>query len=104
MYELMFYSIVTIFFVTLILDLKHPISFSSAGYDLVRSVPGAGGSNNRSALTRLINNAINEHLGIARGQRSQTTADQNEEVFSKMDEIGDQVRDMVKQSIRQDHG
>lgn len=79
------------------------LQLSLAGYELARAVPGAGGGNNRSALTRLINNAINERLGISKGQRNQTTANQNEEVFSQLDEIGDQVRDMVELSIKQKH-
>jgi len=51
---------------------------------------------NRAALTQILNGEINKVLGIKSGQRNTLKADELEAAFSRLDEIGDMVRDKVR--------
>jgi DNA repair protein RadD len=55
-----------------------------------------GGQSNRAAVTKLLNTAINTHLGIASGSRRNPGADDNEDALAALDMLGDQVRDSLK--------
>jgi hypothetical protein len=54
------------------------------------------GQNNRAAVTKLLNVAINEHLGIASRSRKKPEADDNEDALAALDMLGDQIRDSLK--------
>ncbi len=67
-----------------------------SGYEVGRSIQEGRGSNNRGAVTRLVNLAINEMLGVKRGERNKPRAAEMERVYARLDEIGDQVRETIK--------
>lgn len=54
------------------------------------------GRDNRTAVTVLLNKAINEHLGIASGSRRDPGAEDNEDALAALDMLGDQVRDALR--------
>lgn len=71
------------------------LALSPASWEVSKCGLGARG-NNRAAITQLLNRAINNHVNISSGERNSLTATQAEEVFGKLDAIGDRVRDAVR--------
>jgi DNA repair protein RadD len=66
------------------------------GREVGKIIKKVAGQNNRAAVTKLLNTAINEHLGIASGSRRNPGADDNEDALAALDMLGDQVRDSLK--------
>ena len=66
------------------------------GREVGKIIKKVAGQNNRAAVTKLLNTAINEHLGIASGSRRNPGADDNEDTLAALDMLGDQVRDSLK--------
>lgn len=75
------------------------LGLSPAGREISRAL-GQRPCGNRQMLYSQIHNAVNERLGIASGRRGQLTAQQCEEAFDKLDELGDEVRDAIGKSLR----
>ena len=75
------------------------LRFSAAGRD-VSKVTKMGNLDNRAAITRLLNGAINALVGIESRQRNTLTAAQTEQAFGALDSVGDQVRDSIKSKIK----
>jgi hypothetical protein len=59
--------------------------------------------NNRIALRRLLNRAINDFLEIGEGQRNTLTADNTEHALASLDALGDQVRDRIRRALAELH-
>jgi excisionase family DNA binding protein len=83
---------------SLVARILRDLGLSPAGREISRNMKtGRGG--NRAALTQLLNRAINDRLNIKSGQRNTLTAKQAEAAFGELDNIGDQVRDAIRQKI-----
>lgn len=76
------------------------LQLSRNGREVARAVPGRGANANLQIVTRLLNQAINENLGITSGQRGDLNADQTQMALDRLDEFGDQVRDRINQAMR----
>lgn len=59
--------------------------------------------NNRVALTQVLNREINESLGIKSGERNTLKAVETEDAFSRLDAIGDAIRDRVRKEMGEKH-
>lgn len=75
------------------------LSLGGAGRDVGRAVLEVRGSNDRIAVTRLLNLAVDAHVGIGKGERVKMTADQAEKALESLDLIGDRVRDEIKKKM-----
>lgn len=71
------------------------LGFAPGGFDVGRLLPEAKGSNNLTATTRLLNNAVNARLGIGKKARNQPPALDVEAALNELDLIGDTVRDRL---------
>ena len=67
-------------------------------------MPAASGSNNLTAVIRLVNREINERLGIANDQRGKVPAADLEAVMNDLDEIGDSVAASIGKARRNAEG
>jgi DNA repair protein RadD len=76
------------------------LQLSRQGREVARSGLGRGGAANVQLVTQLLNGAINESLGIRSGARGTLTADQTAAALGALDDLGDQVRDRIKEAIR----
>ena len=83
---------------------SHDLGLAAGGRDVGNAVKGVRGADNRLAVTRLLNRAINESLGIGKKKRNTLTAAQTEQAFAALDELGDQVRDQVTNAMGADDG
>jgi hypothetical protein len=72
------------------------LGLSLNGREVGRINKKVAGQNNRAAVTKLLNVAINEHLGIASRSRKKPEADDNEDALAALDMLGDQIRDSLK--------
>lgn len=72
------------------------LGFSLNGREVGKIDKRVAGQSNRSAVTKLLSKAVNEHLGIASGSRGKPGADDNEDALAALDMLGDQVRDSLK--------
>jgi hypothetical protein len=72
------------------------LGLSLNGREVGKIDKSVAGQNNRAAVTKLLNKAINERLGIASGSRRNPGADDNEDALVAMDMLGDRVRDSLK--------
>jgi len=72
------------------------LKLSPAGREVGRGDRTVAGRDNRAAVTSLLNKAINEHLGIASGNRGTPGADDTEDALAALDMLGDRVRDSLK--------
>ena len=80
------------------------LGLSVAGYEVGKLVPAASGSNNLTAVIRLVNREINERLGIANDQRGKVPAADLEAVMNDLDEIGDSVAASIGKARRNAEG
>lgn len=72
------------------------LQLSRNGREVAKALPRGGVVPNLQAVTRLLNGAINDALGIKSGKRGELTADQTQVAYEQLDDIGDQVRDRIK--------
>ena len=62
------------------------------------------GSDNRIAVTRLLNLAINDSVGIPKKSRLKMTAVQAERALQSLDRLGDEVRERIRQAMEGSRG
>jgi DNA repair protein RadD len=75
------------------------LGMNAAGWEVGQAVRTVGGQDNRAALTELLNQRVNEVLGIKSGQRGKLSAKQTEDGLTQLDQIGDRVRDEVRAAL-----
>ena len=56
---------------------------------------------NVQAVTRLLQHAINDSVGIGSGERGNLSAKQNQLALERLDDLGDQVRDRIKHAMKE---
>ena len=78
------------------------LGFSPPGRDVGRYAQSVRGQSNRDAMIELMNRRVNQHIGIASKQRSTISADQAEDAYAALDEIGDQVCEEIRSQMDQD--
>jgi len=72
------------------------LALSPVGREVGQVMRAVRGSDNRMAVTRLLNLAINDKLGIGKRARNTMTAAQAESALDSLDRLGDQVRDAIR--------
>ncbi len=72
------------------------LGLSPHGREVGKRDKTVAGRDNRAAVTSLLNKAVNEHLGILPGRRSEPDAVNNEDALAALDMLGDRVRDALK--------
>jgi hypothetical protein len=77
------------------------LKLAPKGADVSRLIPEARGSANLVAIIRLIHSEIDNRIGIEKGKRSETTADDAETTMAELDEIGDTVRERIRRAKRE---
>lgn len=77
------------------------LGLAVAGRDVGRVIPAVRRLNNRSAVTKLFKAAVNARLGIERKQRNAPSAAELEHVLERLDDIGDSVRDDIRQQLKE---
>jgi excisionase family DNA binding protein len=77
------------------------LKLAPKGADVSRLIPEARGSANLIALIRLIHSEIDGRMGIGKGKRSETTADDAETTMAELDEIGDVIRDRIRRAKKE---
>lgn len=75
------------------------LGIARAGRDVARVGLARGGSANTQAVTTLLQREINAFLGIASGSRGTLTAQQTEDALAALDDLGDTVRDRIREAI-----
>lgn len=75
------------------------LGIARGGRDVARATLVRGGTANVQAVTRLLQQEINSFLGIASGSRGTLTADQTEAAMNALDDLGDVVRDRVRDAL-----
>ncbi len=75
------------------------LGVSRQGRDVVKALPGGGSPANVPAVTRLLNKAINDSLGIHSGKRGTLTARQTADALERLDSLGDEVRDEIRNAM-----
>ena len=80
------------------------LGWSFAGREVGRAIPEMRRFNNRTAVTRLLNKAINDSLGIGKGQRNTINADDTESGLERLDNLGDEVRERIRQASGDTNG
>lgn len=80
------------------------IGLSRRGRQVARAIGGPPVANTQ-AVTRLLNQEINQSLGIDRDARQTLSKDQAEGAFEELDDLGDIVRDRIARALEDtDHG
>jgi len=80
------------------------LELAPAGREVGAAVAKGRGSDNRMAVTRLLNLAINASVGIGTGERNTMTAAQAETALDSLDRLGDQVRDEIRRGREKGRG
>lgn len=80
------------------------LGLSPVGRQVGVAVPAVRGSDNRMAVTRLLNLAIDAQVGIGKKERHKMTAAQAEAALESLDRLGDQVREQIRRGRETDHG
>jgi DNA repair protein RadD len=75
------------------------LGISRAGRDVARTRLTQGGIPNVQAVTRLLNAEINRFLGVGSSSRGTLTADQTEAAYEELDNLGDIVRDRIRNEL-----
>lgn len=75
------------------------LGFKQGGWEVGKVITSVGAQDNRSAVTELLNKAINKSVGIASKQRKDMSADQAENALENLDNVGDQVRDEIRNHL-----
>jgi hypothetical protein len=74
------------------------IGLSPLGREVGKMMSDVRGSDNRMAVTRLLNLAINAHVGIGKKSRGEMTAAQAQTALDALDQLGDQVQEQIRRS------
>jgi DNA repair protein RadD len=74
------------------------LGLARGGRDLSKVLGGQPASN-AQRVSRLVNQQINEFAGIPPKSRKTLSADQAEEALASLDEIGDRVRDRLREKV-----
>ena len=77
------------------------LQLSRNGRDVAKAIPRGAMSTNVQAVTRLLQQAINDSVGIGVGERGTLSAAQYQLALDRLDDLGDRVRDRIKQAIRE---
>jgi excisionase family DNA binding protein len=80
------------------------LNLSLVGREVGHAVPKVGGSDNRTAVTRLLNLAINDSIGISKKSRNTMTAAQAEQALQSLDRLGDEVRERIRREMEGSRG
>ncbi len=80
------------------------LGLSPVGRQVGLAVPAVRGSDNRMAVTRLLNLAIDASVGIGKKERNKMAAAQAEAALGSLDRLGDQVRDEIRRGREGDRG
>ena len=75
------------------------LGLSLPGREIGNSISEVRGSNNQVAVTRLLNIAINDSVGIPKKSRIKMTAAQAEQALQSLDRLGDGVRERIRQAM-----
>lgn len=75
------------------------LKLSRAGREVGRAISSQRAKDNLTAVTTLLNQAINDRLGIKSSQRNKLTAGQTEAAFADLDKLGDLVRDEIRKAM-----
>jgi DNA repair protein RadD len=75
------------------------LGIARAGREVARAGLARGGSANTGAVTALLQREINTFLGIGSGSRGTLTAQQTEAALDELDNLGDTVRDRIREAI-----
>jgi type I site-specific restriction endonuclease len=75
------------------------LKLTRPGRQIAKAVKSQRMRANYQAVLALMNNAINDELGIGRGKRNEPTADALEKVFARLDAIGDRVRASISKAL-----
>lgn len=75
------------------------LKLAPGGFEVSKTIADAKGSNNLIGVTRLIQKAVNEQLGIGKKQRNKPSASEAETTVEDLDAIGDAVRDRIKAAL-----
>jgi superfamily II DNA or RNA helicase len=79
------------------------LGISRPGRDVAQSGLVRGGMPNVRAVTTLLQREINSFLSIGSGSRGTLTADQTEAAMAALDDLGDAVRDRIRESLERKH-
>jgi superfamily II DNA or RNA helicase len=80
------------------------LDLSPVGREIGNALSVVSGSNNRIAVTRLLNLAINDSVGIHKKSRIKMTAAQAEQALQSLDRLGDEVRENIRRGIGRNRG
>ncbi len=75
------------------------LHLSRSGREVGRAVTSQRAKDNLTAVTTLLNKAINEYLGIKSKQRANLTGAQTDAAYAVLDKLADQVRDRIQKSM-----
>lgn len=76
------------------------LEISRAGREIARTPLVRAGIPNVQAVTRLLNAEVNSFLSIGIASRGTLTADQTEAALEKLDDLGDSVRDRIRNEMK----
>ena len=79
------------------------LGLARAGRDVARTDLARGGSANTQAVTTLVQREVNTFLGIGSGERGTLTAAQTQAALDELDNLGDAVRDRIREAIGRSH-
>jgi DNA repair protein RadD len=81
---------------SVVMRILDDLGLSRPGYEVARAGLGAGAGPNVQVVTRLLNNEIRSFTGKA---RKDLTASETETAYQELDNLGDAVRDRIRQSL-----
>ncbi len=76
------------------------LGIGRAGRDVARAGLARGAMANVQAVTQLLQREINSFLGVPSRSRGTLTADQTAAALAELDDLGDAVRDRIRQAMR----
>jgi superfamily II DNA or RNA helicase len=79
------------------------LGISRPGRDVAQSGVVRGRMPNVRAVTTLLQREINSFLSIGSGSRGTLTADQTEAAMEALDDLGDAVRDRIREALERKH-
>lgn len=75
------------------------LGLARGGREVARAGLARGASANTQAVTALLQREINAFLGIGSGSRGTLTAQQTQAALDELDDLGDRVRDRIREAI-----
>jgi superfamily II DNA or RNA helicase len=78
------------------------LELTPVGREVGNRTKKVAGRDNRTAVTTLLNTAINEHMGIKSGSRKKPDADDMVDALVALDMLGDRVRDSLRRASEDD--